>query len=80
MHRRSVLKLSTAAVAGSAWAERLWAQAGASAIVPFNRFTRMVHDFYERQIAVAVEVGLKRKAALNSRADAEAYVQLVREK
>lgn len=80
MHRRTLLKTSTAALAGSAWAQRLWAQAGGSAVVPFNRFTRMVHEFYEQQIAAAVEVGLKRKAALNSKADAEAYVKFVQEK
>ncbi len=80
MHRRTLLKCSTAAIAGSAWAQRLWAQAGGSAVVPFNRFTRMVHEFYEQQIAAAVEVGLKRKAALNSQADAEAYVKFVQEK
>lgn len=80
MHRRTLLKSSTAAVAGSAWAQRLWAQAGGSAVVPFNRFTRMVHEFYEQQIAAAVEVGLKRKAAINSKADAQAYVKFVQEK
>ncbi len=80
MHRRTLLKSSTAAIAGAAWAQRLWAQAGGSAVAPFNRFTRMVHEFYEQQIAAAVEVGLKRKAALNSKADAEAYVKFVQEK
>lgn len=80
MHRRSLLKMSTAAIAGSAWAHRLWAQTGASGIVPFNRFTRMVHDYFDQQIAIAAEVGEKRKAALHSRADAEAYVRFVREK
>ena len=40
----------------------------------------MVHEFFEDQIRLALDVGLKRKAALQSKADAEAYVQLVRQK
>jgi cephalosporin-C deacetylase-like acetyl esterase/pimeloyl-ACP methyl ester carboxylesterase len=78
--RRELLRLSTAAALGAGVAQRLWAQSDAKELLPLNRFTRMVHEFFDEQIRIALEAGLKRKAALQSRADAEGYVQFVRQK
>lgn len=80
LHRREWLRGAAGAVMGAAVAQRLWAQGAIGELPPLHRFTRMVHEFYERQIAAAAEVGAKRRAALQSRADAEAYVTLVRAK
>ncbi len=77
--RRDVVRLATAVLAGGTVAQRVWAQAPASELPPLNRFTRMVHEFYEQQIARAAAVAEKRKAALQSKADAEAYVDFVRQ-
>jgi len=72
--------LTTAATLGSAWAERLWAQSDAKELLPLNRFTRMVHEYFDDRIRDALEVGERRKAALQSQTDAERYLQFVRER
>jgi dienelactone hydrolase len=54
--------------------------AEATPLVPLNRFPRMVQEFFvERENGIHQE-RLKRLAGLSTRADAEAYVQTVREK
>lgn len=47
---------------------------------PLNRFPRMVHNYYLDQVVRAERRGLSRKAALQTKADAEAYVADVRKK
>ncbi len=49
-------------------------------IEPLNRFPRMMQHYFVRQVRQAEEIGQRRRAALKSKADAEAYVALVREK
>jgi cephalosporin-C deacetylase-like acetyl esterase len=78
--RRHLLQWGTAAAVGSPWANRLWAQSGAAKPTPFNRYGRMVHEFYDDLIRQSQELGKARQAALRSRADAEGYVKFVREK
>ena len=77
--RRDMVRLATAVLAGGTVARRVWAQAPAGELPPLNRFTRMVHEFYEQQIARATALNEKRKAAVQSKADAEAYVEFVRQ-
>ncbi len=50
------------------------------ALPPLNRFPRMVQEYFVDQVRAAEQIGIKARAALKSRADAEAYVRAVREK
>ncbi len=77
--RREVVRLATAVLAGGTVARHAWAQAPTGELPPLNRFSRMVHEFYEQQLARSAAVSEKRKAALQSKADAEAYVDFVRQ-
>jgi dienelactone hydrolase len=45
-----------------------------------NRFPRMVQEYFVAQVRRAEQQGLRTKAALQTKADAEAYVRSVREK
>lgn len=47
---------------------------------PLNRFSRMVQEYFVAQVKNAEEAGLKVKAALKTKEDAEAYVATVRHK
>ncbi len=64
----------------------LLARAGQSAwsqavvIEPLNRFPRMVHEWFVGQVRAAEQRGLERKAALTTRASAEAYVRDVQQR
>jgi hypothetical protein len=49
-------------------------------LVPLNRFPRMVQEFFVERENEIHQQRLKRLAELTTRADAEAYVQTVREK
>jgi cephalosporin-C deacetylase-like acetyl esterase len=49
-------------------------------VTPLNRYPRMVHEWMVAQVRQAELRGLRIKQALNSRADAEKYVQSVRAK
>jgi dienelactone hydrolase len=49
-------------------------------VPPLNRFPRMVQEFFVEQVRAAEEAGLAERHALQTRADAEAYVRSVREK
>lgn len=75
--RRSVLQLGVGATLGAPWSHRLFAQE--KALEPLNRFPRMVQEYFVEQVRAAEQLGLKRKAALKSQADAEAYVREVRQ-
>ncbi len=56
------------------------ATAPAQPIIPYNRFPRMVQEYFVTQVRQAEQAGLARKAALKKRADARAYVNEVRAK
>jgi dienelactone hydrolase len=55
-------------------------QAPTPSLPPLNRFPRMVQEFFVEQVRAAEQAGLQARAALRTRADAETYVQTVREK
>jgi len=77
--RRSFLNLTAGTVAAHQIAP-LSALAADSKdeLPPLNRFPRMVHNYYLDQVIRAERRGLARKAALKTKADAEAYVSDVR--
>jgi dienelactone hydrolase len=50
------------------------------ALEPLNRFPRMMQEWLTDQVRAAEERGNERRAALKTKADAEAYVQSVRER
>jgi dienelactone hydrolase len=82
--RRSALRLTSSAalglsVAGSMDPADLFA-ADAAGPEPLNRFPRMVHNYYLEEVIRAERRGLARKAALKTKADAEAYVADVQKK
>ena len=56
------------------------AGAATPAIDPFHRFPRMVHDYYLAKVRAVEKQGILRKAALSSKAEAEAYINDVRER
>ncbi len=57
------------------------AKAGAVAeITPLNRFPRMVQEYFVEQVRAVETLAEKRRAGLQSKADAEAYVKEVRAK
>ncbi|MEJ7691505.1 acetylxylan esterase [Daejeonella sp.] len=49
-------------------------------LVTFNRFPRMVHDYFVDNVKKIEQGGEKRRASLKNKADAEAYVRDVRRK
>ena len=51
-----------------------------TAQTPLNRFPRMVQEFYVQKVRDAEQDGIKARAALKTRADAEKYVRDVRDK
>jgi dienelactone hydrolase len=51
-----------------------------SPLPPLNRFPRMVQEYFVAQVRAAEAKGLAAKQALQTKADAEAYVQSVRAK
>lgn len=54
--------------------------AGGAALAPLNRFPRMMQEFLGVKIAAAEALGKSRREAIASRADAQAYVELVRDR
>lgn len=54
--------------------------APATDLTPYQRFPRMVHEYYVAKIRGIEKRGLERKMALSTRAEAEAYIAEVREK
>ncbi|HUG89377.1 MAG TPA: prolyl oligopeptidase family serine peptidase [Planctomycetaceae bacterium] len=85
IRRRTMLRHVGAGCLGLLAAE--WVTAGRRAtasderaLVPLNRFPRMVHERFVRRVREAETAGLARKSALRTRADAEAYVRSVRER
>lgn len=58
----------------------LAADAPAPKLAALNRFPRMVQEYFVAQVRAIEEAGNKARAALKTKADAEAYVQGVRQK
>lgn len=81
LSRRRLLKLAGCQAASlpliSAWSS---GRAGAAEFEPRNRFPRMVHEFYLDWVRQADRRNRERIAALQTRADAEKYVQSVQER
>lgn len=63
----------TEAVAGEA-------RTPAASLPPLNRFSRMVQEYFVERVRAAEQAGLKARAGLKTRTDAEAYIQEVRKK
>jgi dienelactone hydrolase len=89
--RRTILRTLSGGSAGVALARPRAVQAGQAArapetsppvppLVPLNRFPRMIQEFFVARENEVHRDRLKRLAALSTRADAEAYVEGVREK
>ncbi len=55
-------------------------QAPASALPPLNRFPRMVQEYFVERVRAAEQAGVQARAKLQTRADAEQYVQEVQQK
>ncbi|MGH9849076.1 MAG: hypothetical protein ACREBD_04385, partial [Blastocatellia bacterium] len=55
-------------------------QTSGSALQPLNRFPRMVQEYFVSRVRGIEQAALKKKVALKTRAQAEAYVREVREK
>ena len=53
---------------------------GDGSLTPLNRFPRMVQEYFVKSVQRVEERANQRRAALKTRADAEAYVREVREK
>jgi dienelactone hydrolase len=52
----------------------------ADVLTPLNRFPRMVQEYFVQRVRAIEQTALKRKAALKTKADAEAYVRHVKAK
>src|SRR5262245_61307931 len=85
--RRDLLQAAGLGVVGMAGLDLLGTPAASAAqaqktpaLQPLNRFGRMVHEFFVEQVRAAERAGVKARAALKTRADAEAYVLDVRKK
>lgn len=83
LSRRNTIRLLAAAglggTLGSVSRSPLAVAAEDDGLVALNRFPRMVHNYYLDQVTRAERRGLRRKAALKTKADAEAHVRRVRE-
>jgi dienelactone hydrolase len=80
--RRKLLLCSALVAATSLLDRRLAAEEPATKepLRPFNRFPRMVQEFFVEQVRAAEKRGIERRAALKTKADAEAYVVWVRDR
>ncbi len=73
-HREFSRRDCLALLGAAALAAPARAFAQAPALAPLNRFPRMVQEHFVTQLREAEAIGAKRRAALKTRADAEAYV------
>jgi dienelactone hydrolase len=88
LSRRRMLQIASADVLALTLADWLVADsrraiaalADGDTIEPLNRFPRMVQRYFVDRVRRAEEAGLKAKAALSTKAEAEAYVREVRRK
>jgi dienelactone hydrolase len=92
LSRRALLQRAGAGLAGLSLADvfaagelfaaepKRAAATPATALEPLNRFPRMVQEYYVARVRAVEQLAEKRRAALRSRRDAEAYVRAVRAK
>ncbi|MHC4406984.1 MAG: alpha/beta hydrolase family protein, partial [Planctomycetota bacterium] len=87
MSRRHLIRAAGRSVLGVAAANwlltreaRALGQSDAPAVAPLNRFPRMVQRYFVDRVCEAERAGLQAKAALATKADAEAYVRSVQKK
>lgn len=80
LDRRGLLASGTAAAGALLfpWTSRLLAAHTPTPRESLNRFPRMVQEFFVDRVREAEQRGLARKAALQTKADAEAYISTVR--
>jgi dienelactone hydrolase len=85
--RRDWLQMMTLGTAGAMFGEIAFRADAADtparpgpALAPLNRFPRMVQEYFVAQVRAIEEAGNKARAALKTKADAEAYILRVREK
>jgi dienelactone hydrolase len=82
--RRDLLHLAGGlALTGLGLPARAAAQASAApatGVVPYQRFSRMVHEYYVAKVRGIEKRSMARKSALSTKAEAEAYVAEVRER
>ncbi len=80
--RRDLLRMGGVGLLGASLPG--WTGSGGAAAVeglrPLNRFPRMVHEYYVDRVRRVEREGNRRRAALKTKADAEAYVRDVRKK
>ncbi len=76
----SVLGSSSSAAETKSKTSTTKAAAPTAELVPLNRFGRMVHEYYVTRVREVEKAGNARRAALRTKADAEAYVSDVRRK
>lgn len=82
LSRRELLQLASLSALGLASPPSLLAQTTeqAKALSPLNRFPRMMQDYYVAHVREIEAAGIKRKFALKTKADAQAYVRDVKAK
>lgn len=82
--RRQWLQWSGASALGLSFAPITLADTaqttGANTLTPLNRFPRMVQEYFVERVRAIEQASLAKKAALKTKADAEAYVRAVRMK
>lgn len=82
--RRKALQAAACATLGWTWGLKLQEPqayaAAAEPLTPLNRFPEMLQRYFIESVRAAESAGRKVKAALQTKADAEAYVQSVRTK
>ena len=71
---------AAAATADPAKSTSVAAKAPPASLEPLNRFGRMIHEHIVDQVRSAEDAANRRRAALRTKDDAEAYVREVREK
>jgi dienelactone hydrolase len=76
----AVARAQTAAPAKSASGKKAAPAPTAPALVPLNRFGRMLQENYVRRVRFAEKLANERRARVRTKADAEAYVHEVRAK
>ena len=72
------LAASALSLAGGLGRQTLYANPAGETLEPFNRFPRMVHEYFVDRVREIERVSLEKKAALKTKADAEVYVRWVR--
>jgi dienelactone hydrolase len=87
LSRREVLQVAGSSAFGALIAQHWWAsgalaqaQSGREGMPPLNRFPRMMQDYYLDRMRAFHVKRLQRLEALQTKADAEAYVQSCRER